>query len=155
MTEEQIKHGLENRFPFLKDQVQIKRQRRLAVFIPYENFREVFEILVKDMEFSILSGITGLDETGVFGVIYHVCRANGIVINVKTSILKEKPLLRSVTAIFASADSYERELVDLLGIEVSELAPGRRYPLPDNWPAGQYPLRKDWKGLPVQEIKEV
>jgi Ni,Fe-hydrogenase III component G len=34
--------------------------------------------------------------------------------------------------------------MDLLGIKVEGLPEGRRYPLPDNWPQGQYPLRKDW-----------
>ena len=32
----------------------------------------------------------------------------------------------------------------MLGIKVEGLVPGRRYPLPDDWPKGQYPLRKDW-----------
>jgi len=33
----------------------------------------------------------------------------------------------------------------MLGVQIEGLPPGKRYPLPDNWPAGQYPLRKDWK----------
>jgi membrane-bound hydrogenase subunit beta len=33
----------------------------------------------------------------------------------------------------------------MFGIEVEGVPPGRRYPLPDDWPEGQYPLRKDWK----------
>ena len=70
------------------------------------------------------------------------------------NIPKDKAVIKTITPLFLSADPYERELIDLLGIQVDELAPGRRYPLPDNWPAGQYPLRKDWKGLPAQELKE-
>ena len=37
---------------------------------------------------------------------------------------------------------YERELEGLLGIRWRA---HRQYPLPDNWPAGVYPLRKSWK----------
>ena len=29
-------------------------------------------------------------------------------------------------------------------MQVQGLPPGNRYPLPDDWPQGQYPLRKDW-----------
>ncbi|MDD5679724.1 MAG: NADH-quinone oxidoreductase subunit C, partial [Candidatus Omnitrophica bacterium] len=60
-------------------------------------------------------------------------------------IPRENPAVKTVTEYFHAADAYERELTDLLGIKVEGLPPGHRYPLPDNWPAGQYPLRKDWK----------
>ena len=48
---------------------------------------------------------------------------------------------------FPAAEIYERELIDLLGAKVAGLPEGKRYPLPDDWPAGEYPLRKDWKQL--------
>ena len=32
----------------------------------------------------------------------------------------------------------------MFGIKVEGLPEGERYPLPDGWPEGQYPLRKDW-----------
>ncbi len=52
---------------------------------------------------------------------------------------------RTITDIFPSAVMYEREIADLFGIKVEGIPPGNRYPLPDNWPDGNYPLRKDWK----------
>ena len=44
--------------------------------------------------------------------------------------------------------------MDLLGIKVNGLAEGQRYPLPEDWPKGDYPLRKDWKGnfTPDKEV---
>ena len=50
-----------------------------------------------------------------------------------------------MTGKFSNAEYYEKELVDLLGFRVEGLPPGPRYPLPDDWPEGQYPLRKEWK----------
>jgi len=38
-----------------------------------------------------------------------------------------------------------------LGVRIQGVADGNRYPLPDGWPEGQYPLRKDW----TQEMLEV
>ena len=58
---------------------------------------------------------------------------------------RANPHLPTITGVFPGAEPYERELADLLGITIDGLAPGRRYPLPDDFPAGQYPLRKDWK----------
>jgi Ni,Fe-hydrogenase III component G len=68
-----------------------------------------------------------------------------ILINLKTSAPKENPQIKSITQYFPSAEIYERELVDLFGAKVEGLAPGNRYPLTDDWPPGEYPLRKDWK----------
>jgi Ni,Fe-hydrogenase III component G len=89
--------------------------------------------------------MTGLDLGATLGVIYHLARPSGIVLNLATAVPKEKPVLQSITARFPAAACYERELADLLGFQVQGLPEGPRYPLPDSWPAGQYPLRKDWK----------
>jgi Ni,Fe-hydrogenase III component G len=97
------------------------------------------------MQFSILCAMTGLDLGATLGVIYHLARPSGIVLNLATAVPKEKPVLQSVTARFPAAACYERELADLLGFQVQGVPEGPRYPLPDSWPAGQYPLRKDWK----------
>jgi Ni,Fe-hydrogenase III component G len=95
----------------------------------------------------MLSAITGLDDGETFGIIYHLANDNGIMLNIKTSISKSDPALKTVTGYFPSAEMYEREMADLLGINVKGLTEGNRYPLPDDWPAGEYPLRKDWQAL--------
>jgi membrane-bound hydrogenase subunit beta len=104
----------------------------------------VFDYVVKTMKFGILAAITGLDEGPTLGLIYHLARENGIVLNLSTSVPKEKAVLKTITSYFPAADVYEREVIDLLGFKIEGLPPGSRYPLTDDWPAGQYPLRKDW-----------
>jgi Ni,Fe-hydrogenase III component G len=108
------------------------------------NFPEVFDYAVKQLNFLILATITGLDEGTSLGFIYHLARASGIVLNLHTTAPKDKPVIKTVTEYFPSADAYERELVDLFGAQVEGLPQGNRYPLPDGWPANQFPLRKDW-----------
>ena len=63
----------------------------------------------------------------------------------KQSAPKANPVIKSVCSTFPNALWHERELVDLFGAVVEELPPGLTYPLPDGWPAGNYPLRKEWK----------
>lgn len=75
---------------------------------------------------------------------YHLARPAGIMLTLSTSVPKQAPILQSVTGYFPAADVYEREMVNLLGMDVRGLPPGSRYPLPDNWPTGVFPLRKDW-----------
>jgi Ni,Fe-hydrogenase III component G len=35
--------------------------------------------------------------------------------------------------------------MDLLGVRIEGLPAGKRYPLTDDWPANEFPLRKNWK----------
>jgi Ni,Fe-hydrogenase III component G len=110
-----------------------------------ERLPAVFDYVVKDLKFCHLLTITGFDDLDRLSLMYHIAQDRNIVINLKTSVPKDNPKLRTVTDYFPSADAYEREVVDLLGFEIQGLPPGNRYPLTDDWPKGQYPLRKDWK----------
>ena len=148
--EENIKQELENKFPYLKEAVLIKRQGRMFLDVPQPHFFEVFDYLVKDLNFSHLCTITGIDEVNTFGVIYHLNKDGKIILNLKIHISHDEPKIKSVTSYFLEADAYERELIDLLGIQVEGLSPGSRYPLPDNWPKDEHPLRKDWKPKEVE-----
>ena len=145
MLEENIKLELEKKFSYLKNQIIIQRPRRIFVEALQDNLFEIIDCLVKDMGFLAISAITGMDEGETFGVIYHLNREGSILLNLRIHIPRNNPKLKTVTGYFLEADAYERELVDLLGIKVEGLPPGNRYPLPDNWPEGEFPLRKDWK----------
>jgi NADH:ubiquinone oxidoreductase subunit C len=145
IAEEKIKSELESKFAYLNGAVVVKRARRIFVDVAQDKFFEVFNYAIKQMGFNILVTITGMDTGSAFDVIYHLALNNGIMLNVRNHLSRENPSIETVAKYFLSADSYERELVDLLGIKVLGLPPGNRYPLPDNWPEGEYPLRKDWK----------
>jgi Ni,Fe-hydrogenase III component G len=62
----------------------------------------------------------------------------------RTKISKDNPHVESVCPFFPGAILYERELQDMFGIVVDHIPDPRRLVLPDDWPAGQFPLRKDW-----------
>jgi Ni,Fe-hydrogenase III component G len=143
--EEDIKQKLVNKFAYLEANARIPRQRRIFLEVAYKDFIEVFEYLVKELQFSHLCTITGLDEQDRLGFIYHLSQDSGVLLNLKTSVSKENPVLRTVISYFPGAEIYERELVDLLGARVEGLPAGNRYPLTDDWPQDQFPLRKDWK----------
>jgi NADH:ubiquinone oxidoreductase subunit C len=149
-VEENLKHKLESRFPHMKDTVVVQRTRRMSADVAQERFFEVFDYLINEMQFTHLCTITGMDEVESFGIIYHLSREGEIVFSLRIHISHDNPKIKTVTGYFLEADAYERELNDLLGIEIEGLAPGHRYPLPDNWPKEDHPLRKDWK--PESEV---
>jgi len=143
--EERIKESLINKFNYLSNSINIVRPRRMSIEVSLDNFMPVFAYLAKDVKFTHLCTITGLDEQERLGFIYHLAGDSGITVNLKTSVPKSNPLIKSVTGYFPGAEIYERELVDLFGAQVIGLPPGNRYPLTDDWPTDQHPLRKDWK----------
>lgn len=145
-NEEKVKTELESKFDFLKDKIAVKRERRIfADYLPQDQFSKTFDYAVKNMGFNVLCTITGMEEDTHFGAIYHLAHADGTVLNLKVSTSKEKPVIKTITSFFPAADIYERELEDLFGIDVEGLPVGRTYPLPEGWPKGEHPLRKDWK----------
>jgi len=142
--EESIVKKLSEQFGFLDVSNAARKPRRIWIGAPLDKLRSVLEYAVKNLNFGILCTITGLDEGENFGFIYHLADENGIVLNLKTTLPKVSPFIDTITDLFACAEIYEREIVDLLGVKVNGMAEGNRYPLPDEWPKGQYPLRKDW-----------
>lgn len=152
--EETIQQNLIAKFDFLNGRVRVQRARRIWVDVPAEVFDQVLPTLVRDFQFTILCTISGLDEGEKLGIIYHLAQAGGITLNLKTAVPKANPVWKTVCVFFPGCTFYERELVDLFGLQVAGLPPGSRYPLPDNWPAGQYPLRKDWNMAPPAANQE-
>lgn len=141
--EQEIVDKLYARFPSMKDKAVITRPRRIFADAPVAEFPDIFQYAVKELDFSMLCTITGLDLGTALAAEYHLARTDGIMLNITVSLDRQNPVLQTVTANFPAADAYEREMVDLLGIQVAGLGQGHRYPLPEGWPEGVYPLRKD------------
>lgn len=146
MTKESdIQNNLVKKFSFLDGKIRVTRARRIFAEVAQENFTDVFEYALQELAFTMLCSITGLDEGATIGFLYHIAREDGIMLNIRVSVDRNNPIIKTITGFFPGADIYERELMDLLGAKVEGLPEGKRYPLSDDWPIGEYPLRKDWK----------
>lgn len=145
IKENEIKDRLLTQFSFLQDKVRVQRARRIFATVDAANFEAVFVFAMRELGFTILCTITGVDNGSTLGFIYHMARTDGIALNIQTDVPKDNPVINTMTRYFSCAEIYEREVIDLLGARVEGLSDGIRYPLPDNWPKGEYPLRKDWK----------
>ena len=98
-----------------------------------------------------LSTISGVDLGESFELLYHFA-STAAVLTVRTEIPKSAPCVASICPVIPGAVLYERELQEMFGITVDGIPDGRRLNLPDDWPDGQYPLRKDWKHVRPEEI---
>ena len=143
--EEALKYELVKRFAFLEGKVTIPRPRRIYVEAGQDKLEDLI-VWAKDVQgFLHLCTITGLDEKDSLGFIYHLAHDSGILLNFRTAVPKSEPRIKSIIKYFPGAEIYERELADLFGAVVEGLPEGNRYPLTDDWPKDEHPLRKDWK----------
>lgn len=142
--EERLKAQLETKFGAVITEMTIQRKNRVWFEIKPEQLAGLMKFMKTEMGYNHLSTITGFDGGENLGGNYHLTDTHGI-ITVRVKTPRTAPHLPTVTAVFPGAEPYERELADLFGITIDGLPPGRRYPLPDDFPTDQYPLRKDWK----------
>lgn len=142
--EEALKKQLIEKFPGLAEKTTIQRERRLFTDVPVDQLREVLAFMQKEMSAQWCCTISGVDNGDTFGALYHISTLKGEIINVRIVVSKDNPKLPSISDMYPSVDLYERELEDMFGMIVEGKPAGGRYPLPDEWPTGNHPLRKDW-----------
>jgi len=144
--EENLKEKLGSKILELK----VPRNRRIFVSVEKTAFREAVEYLTKNLEFKHISTITGRDAGEQTEVIYHLNRG-GVELSLKVQVPSEEATLPTITDLIPGAVLYEQEVHDLLGVKFEghpDLSP---LILPDEWPAGVYPLKKEWT---VEKIRE-
>jgi Ni,Fe-hydrogenase III component G len=93
-----------------------------------------------------LSAITGLDhgpEAEQLEALYHFSTGAAIV-TLRIKLPRKGAIVPTLSDIIPNAEVFERELSEMFGVHVAGLrAPDHLY-LPDGWPEGVYPLRKDF-----------
>ncbi len=118
----------------------------LWVTIAPENLVDAVKALVASRKMYI-SAITGRDlgpQAGQIEVLYHFpcCSSSGIV-TLRVHTPRENGAVPSICGVIPSVSLYEREIREMLGIEVTGTPDTSRLFLPDEWPNDVFPLRKD------------
>jgi formate hydrogenlyase subunit 5 len=135
----------------LKDKVQIQPGQLSTATIITNNglHRDVLKAMVDADEKTAIVAITGIDLGANIGVYYHVRTSNAF-ITIKAEVPKENPKIQTITDIIPGAVFHEMEVMDLLGVVFEGHPSPGRIVLPENWPQGVYPLRKDFKASEVK-----
>ena len=140
---------------FLKENlfnVTIPKKRRIFIYIKKDALKEAMEYFVKDLKFKHLSTITGVDLGKEIEVIYHLSHKGAIMLSIRLAVSTKNPNIPTITDLIPGAILYEREVHDLLGVNFKghpDLSP---LILPEKWPKGVYPLRKEYQLKHLREI---
>jgi Ni,Fe-hydrogenase III component G len=130
----------------IKDKIleaSVAAPRRINVRVERRQLLGVLAYFKDQLHFTHLATISGVDLGENFEVIYHLSNETTSV-NLRTLTPRSEPKIPSVCALIPGAILYERELQDMFGLVVEGIPDPRRLLLCDDWPQGQYPLRKDW-----------
>ncbi len=126
--------------------VKVHNKVRCYITIDKNSLLDVADFLYNKLKcrFSIA---TGLDNHEGLEIIYHFSDDNktGAIINIKVMLSYKTPVVESLTQVFPGAEWIEREIHELLGVNFKNHPNLVPFLLPDDWPKGKYPLRKDFK----------
>ncbi len=142
MKSAQIKTLIEENLPEVT--VEVSRERRIMVYTPFGNLLATLQFL-RDQGVTHVSTITGVDkiQDNRFELLYHLYWEQNE-ITVRVEVDRDEPIVPTVSALLPGVVVYERELQDMFGIRVTDIPDRRRLLLCDEWPEGEYPLRKDY-----------
>lgn len=127
---------------------RVEEREGVKVYIVEPNsLRAVVEALHRE-GYDYLLSISGVDEPKAkrIRVVYHFTRSSDSrsIIAVEVSVPRDKPVVPSISDLYPAAAIQEREEHEMLGIIFEGLHDARHLLLPEDWPEGSYPLRKDF-----------
>ena len=120
----------------------------LEVSVPDAKWHDLALYLHNQLHFDYLVSIVGMDWGETVGCVYYLTSTvdnSQVSVKIETAD-RENPLLHSVSDIWKSANLYEREVYDFLGIRFINHPDMRRLFLRNDWVG--YPFRKDYNADP-------
>jgi len=106
---------------------------------------------IRDAGITHLITITGVDGDEEIEILYHFLKygeyddgdlSEGIELTLRAIVPKEDPTIGTITDQIPAAGLYERELMDMLGVEVPDHPNPEKLLLPDDYDGGP-PLRAE------------
>ena len=120
-------------------------EQRLYFRVESEVIPDATRILSDDLQ-ARLQTASAVDGPHRIEILYHwALDAVGLVITVRTAVDRDRPELASITETCPSAEWIEREMWELMGISFRGHPDMRHLLLQDDWPEGQFPLRRDYR----------
>jgi len=122
------------------DEVRIIDERYLFASSDKKRFMDILRSL-KANGVTHISTITALDNGKSIELIYHF-NCKPAMLNLKIFLPMDDLVIPTITDLFPGAVLYERDIMEMIGVKVEGHPDPRRLFLPEDWPQGKYPLRK-------------
>ncbi|MCJ7656402.1 MAG: NADH-quinone oxidoreductase subunit C [Candidatus Atribacteria bacterium] len=154
MTREEILDDLRKKFKDDIIEVFDKSPKRVYVEIRPDSIVQVAGYIFKDLK-ARFNTASGVDLRYHMEILYHFLIEDiNLLISLRVKLQKPKLEIDSLSSIFEGSSWIEREIHEILGINFRGHPDLRRLLLPDDWPEGVYPLRRDYKEWDKNVIRD-
>lgn len=145
MTIDEILRKTQDRYGSRILKVYKKNAKRAYIDIYPKDIVEMASFLFKDLglRFNIASAV---DDFDALEILYHFASDSSACVVSLRALIKDKndPHIDTITTVTNSAWWIEREIHELFGVHFNGNSDLRPLLLPDDWPKGVYPLRKNF-----------
>ena len=108
-----------------------------------EDIVHLLEILKLEYNYWLLADITAVDFNDFYEVVYHLLNDEEKLLAVKVKLDKSGSIIPTITSLWKAAETQEREIFDLMGIEFQGHGNLTRILCPDDFVG--HPLQKSFK----------
>jgi membrane-bound hydrogenase subunit beta len=124
------------------------RKNRIMVRTDPDRLHDAITTVQAVLGFDRLITISTIDTGESFELLYHLIGPHRIIISLAVDLPRNNPVMPTTSDLLPPAGIYERQIHDLFGIVFAGHPDLKKVILNEDWPAGEYPLRKDWKPDP-------
>ena len=154
MTREEVLGDLRKKFKDDIVEILDERSKKVYIEIKQESLVKVARYIFKDLK-ARFNTASGVDMRYHMEILYHFLIENiNLLISLRVKLQKSKLEIDSLSPIFEGANWIEREMHEILGINFKGHPDLKRLLLPDDWPDGVYPLRRDYKEWDKNVIRD-
>jgi len=154
MTARDRLEQLRQKFGLAIERADLPADNRLFVHIAPAAVKDICRYIFQDLDARYVISI-GTDDrpySGNFLAVHNFAfDQDHLLCSVLAELPPDKPCIESISDVVPAASWAEREMKDMVGIEPVGHKYLKRLVLPDGWPEGVYPLRKDarWDEVPA------
>lgn len=153
MAARDVLNSIKKRFDGVIQRVDVPADNRLYLYVQPEMIKEICRFVFRDLDarYVISIGMDDRQHSDSFIVAHDFSfdRLN-VLASIMVNLPASQPRVDCISDVVPAANWAEREMRDLLGIESVGCPNPKRLVLPDGWPEGVHPLRKDvpWNYVP-------
>ncbi len=147
--EDKLIKTIKETFPADVKDATVLRRSRIDINVTPEKITPIALFLRDSLGFDHPSGVSAVDynREARFEVVYHLSSVQNhdfrdIVVNLKESVARNNPRVTSLVSVWPGVENYERECLEMFGIQFDGHPHPEKLFLNDNWD-GPPPLRKE------------